>query len=48
MQTWIYALVSVLGISLVSLIGIFTLGLQDKRLKKSLIYLVAFSAGALL
>lgn len=48
MQIWIYTLSSVLGISLVSLIGIFTLGLKDQRLKKGLIYLVAFSAGALL
>src|SRR3989338_6296520 len=44
---WIYALVSVFIVSLVSLIGIFTLFLNSKKLEKILIYFVAFSAGAL-
>lgn len=45
---WIYALFSVLAVSLVSLIGVFTLGFQTDKLKKWLLYLVSFAAGALL
>lgn len=41
------ALISVFLISLASLIGVFTLGLKQERLQKALVYLVAFSAGAL-
>jgi zinc and cadmium transporter len=47
-QVWIYSLVSVLIVSLVSLSGIVVLGLNHKRLKSILFYLVSFSAGALL
>lgn len=43
-----YALGSVILVSLVSLVGIFTLTLNQKRLKESLVYFVAFAAGALL
>ncbi len=39
---------SVLVVSLISLIGVFTLGLNEKRLSKLLVYLISFSAGALL
>jgi zinc and cadmium transporter len=42
-----YSLVSVIGVSLVSLIGVFTLALNQKRLKQGLLYLVGFAAGAL-
>lgn len=45
--TWLYALGSVLVISLVSLIGLFTFGLKQKFLEKILLLLVSFSAGAL-
>jgi len=45
---WIYSLVSVLIVSLVSLAGVFTLSLKYNKLKKILIYLVSFAAGALL
>jgi len=47
-QVWIYSLGSVLIISLISLVGVFTLGLKEKRLEKLLIYMIAFSAGTLL
>lgn len=47
-EIWIYTLVSVTVVSLISLIGIFTLGIQQDRLKRILFYLVSFSAGALL
>ncbi len=46
--TWIYALVSVLIVSMVSLIGVFTLSMNRKMLTKTLFFLVSFSAGALL
>lgn len=47
-EIWIYTLASVIIVSLISLIGIFTLGIQQDRLKRILFYLVSFSAGALL
>lgn len=43
-----YALASVLVVSLISFIGVFTLGIEIKRIRKFLIYLISFSAGALL
>ncbi|MEX0920678.1 MAG: ZIP family metal transporter [Candidatus Pacearchaeota archaeon] len=45
---WVYSLLSVLVVSLISFIGIFTLSIKYKKLKKGLIYLVSFAAGALL
>lgn len=45
---WIYTLLSVLLISLISLIGIITLAIKKKFLKKIVSFLVSFSAGALL
>ena len=45
---YILAIVSVLGISLVSLIGVFGLSLRDKFLKSSLFALVSLAVGALL
>lgn len=47
-DVFVYSLVSVLVVSLVSLIGIFTFGIKIKKLKGLLIYLISFSAGALL
>lgn len=47
-MVWTYTLLSVVGISLISLLGVFTLALKDKLLQKILLYLVAFSSGALL
>lgn len=45
---WAYSIVSVIIVSLVSLIGVFTLSISDDKLKKWLLYLVSFAAGALL
>ncbi|MEE9190694.1 MAG: ZIP family metal transporter, partial [Candidatus Neomarinimicrobiota bacterium] len=45
---WIYTLISVLIISLISLVGIFTISLNQKRLEKILQYLVSFAVGSLL
>ena len=47
MGIWGYALISVLLISLVSLVGVFTLTFKPGRLKDMLIYMISFSAGAL-
>ncbi|MEK6885403.1 MAG: ZIP family metal transporter [Nanoarchaeota archaeon] len=47
-EVWLYSLVSVLLVSIIPLLGIFILGIEINKLKKVLIYLVSFSAGALL
>lgn len=47
-QTWLYTILSVLVISSVSLIGIFTIFVNTDKLKKMLLFLVSFAAGVLL
>lgn len=47
MQVWIYALISVIVTSLISLIGVFTLSLKKERLESISLMLVSFAAGAL-
>ncbi len=44
----LYTLISVFAVSLVSFVGVFTLGVHSKRLQSFLLYLVSFSAGVLL
>ncbi len=44
---WLYTLISVVIVSLISLIGVFALSLKENTLKKIIIYFVSFSAGAL-
>jgi len=44
---WLYTILSVIIVSLISLIGIFTISLSEKRLKKVLLFFVSFAAGAL-
>ncbi|MEK6892923.1 MAG: ZIP family metal transporter [Nanoarchaeota archaeon] len=46
-SVWLYSLISVFLVSLVSFIGAFTLAIKKKKLQKILIYLISFSAGAL-
>ena len=46
-NVWIYSLVSVFIVSLISFIGLLTLSINIERLKKILLYMVSFSAGAL-
>ncbi|MBN1543852.1 ZIP family metal transporter [Candidatus Woesearchaeota archaeon] len=46
-EIWIYTLVSVSLVSILSLIGVVTLGMSDRLLNKILLFLVSFSAGAL-
>lgn len=45
---FIYTLASVLVVSLISLIGLFTFAIKTEKLQKIIIYLISFSAGALL
>ncbi len=47
-EIWIYTIISVIVVSFISLIGIFTLGIKQDRLQQILFYLISFSAGALL
>ncbi|OGI29669.1 MAG: hypothetical protein A2288_00960 [Candidatus Moranbacteria bacterium RIFOXYA12_FULL_44_15] len=48
MLVWLYALISVIAVSLISLVGVFTLSLDQKKLFKWIIYLVSFAAGTLM
>lgn len=45
---WLYSILAVFVVSLVSFVGAFTLAIKEERLKKWLLSLVSFSAGALL
>jgi len=47
LKVWIYTLVSVALVSAISLIGVFSLSLNQERLKKILLFLVSFAVGAL-
>lgn len=47
LEVWIYTLGSVVIISLISFVGLLSLGINITILKRILIYLVSFSAGAL-
>lgn len=48
MTIFLWAIVSVVIVSLISLIGLFSISIKEDKLKKILIYLVSFSTGALL
>lgn len=47
MEVWLYTFASVLAVSFISLIGVFTLSLKPRSLQKILLFLVSFSVGAL-
>jgi zinc and cadmium transporter len=47
MTTWLYALGSVTVVSLISLIGIFTMALNPTHLRKIVLYMVSFAVGSL-
>lgn len=47
-QIWTYTIVSIFFVSIVSLVGAVALGISEQKLKKILLPLVSFSAGALL
>ena len=46
--SWLYAITSVVIVSLISLVGLFTLALKKKKLENILIFLVSFAAGGLI
>ena len=46
-SVFLYSLFSVLIVSLISFVGIFSLSIKADKLKKMLIYFISFSAGAL-
>jgi zinc and cadmium transporter len=47
-MVWLYTLISVIIVSLISLIGVFTLSWKKETLEKILIYFVSLAAGTLL
>jgi zinc and cadmium transporter len=47
MIEWLFAIISVIAISTMSLIGVFFLWISDKKLKKAFMYLVSFAVGGL-
>jgi zinc and cadmium transporter len=46
--SWIYAIISVIIVSLVSLVGVFILSSRKSLLENNLLYLVSFATGAIL
>ena len=46
-EIWIYSILSVLAVSLVSLVGVLTLSISGNKLQKLVFSLVALSVGAL-
>ena len=48
LSVWLYTILSVTAVSLVSLVGVFVLPVKEKKLQSFLIYFVSFSVGALL
>lgn len=48
LEVWLYTIISVLAVSIIALIGIFFLSLKSDKLEKLLVYMISFSAGALL
>jgi len=48
MNPWIYSLISVALVSLLSFVGILFIALKKEKLKKLLLFLVSFAAGGLL
>jgi zinc and cadmium transporter len=47
-EVWFYTVVSVFLVSLVSLVGIISISIDEKKLRRMLLFLVSFAAGALL
>jgi len=47
-NVWLYTIGSVIIVSLISLVGVFSISIDETRLRKMLLFLVSFAAGALL
>src|SRR3989338_3444903 len=48
LSVWLYTIISVLAVSIIGLIGIFFLSIKSEKLEKLLVYMISFSAVALL
>ncbi|PIN95051.1 ZIP family metal transporter [Candidatus Pacearchaeota archaeon CG10_big_fil_rev_8_21_14_0_10_31_9] len=48
LSVWLYTTISIIAISVISLVGIVFLSLKSEKLEKILVYMISFSAGALL
>jgi zinc and cadmium transporter len=48
LNVWLYTIISVAIVSLISLVGVFTLSIDQKKLYTLLIYFVSLSAGTLM
>ena len=48
LEIWLYSLLSVFLVSLISLVGLFTFSIKEATLRKILLYFVSFSVGGLL
>lgn len=48
MNPWLYSLISVFFVSLLSFVGVLFLAVKEEKLKKILLFLVSFAAGGLL
>jgi zinc and cadmium transporter len=46
-MVWTFSLLSVFIVSLISLLGVFTLSFGEKKVKKAILFLVSFAVGAL-
>jgi zinc and cadmium transporter len=46
-EMWLYSLLSVFVVSLISLVGVLTLSIKERQLRSVLLLLVSFSAGGL-
>ncbi|MBW2976211.1 ZIP family metal transporter [Candidatus Woesearchaeota archaeon] len=46
-DVWLYTIISVLIVSVISFVGVLTFSIKAEKLKKMLLYMVSFSAGAL-
>jgi zinc and cadmium transporter len=47
-EVWFYSILSVVVVSLISLIGVFTFSININKLKKIVLFFVSFASGALL
>jgi zinc and cadmium transporter len=47
LDIWVYSLISVVIVSLISFVGVVALSIKTEKLKSILIYIVSFAAGAL-
>ena len=48
METYLYAFISVIAVSLISLVGVFTLSFREELLRRNIFILISLAVGALL